>query len=326
MTFVASASQHSVEEANTRRNIPTQSLTQQSASSTPPNPTLGHILARLTAMENKLDNKTASMQHQINSLGDTIMNCTRLVETLEDRLDNGGGGTPAADVADGGPNDTLANHLPIKTYCQFLWVSEQLLIHPGFETQLRTMVRSMSPDGAIVAPLMQRILTNNLAMQISCEGKTKHKFNGPTLGTLLVLLLAPYFPHVPGLSADKQKTSKNQIDEWLKHAAGRSMRRFYNNLGITMGRAERASKTPVTLTMDQFDEWREFSDYKACCDDHKQRVRYNLLAGFKMRQIALDGAGNALRKSVKTTSSPRPSSSHNDPDNSSDIDIFHNEE
>ena len=49
------------------------------------------------------------------------------------------------------------------------------------------------------------------------------------------------------------------------------------------------------------------ANYAACCSDHKQRVRYNLLAGFKMRQIALDGNGNHREEDRQTQHQQQPS-------------------
>ena len=117
LTFVANASQHSVEEA--RRNIvPTQSQTQQSPSTpTPQHPTLAHILSRLTAMESKLDSRihlcsTKSMHSVTLSMIVSIWSKYYKI-----------GWTRAGLLTDFA--DTLGNHLPIKTYCEFLWVSEQ---------------------------------------------------------------------------------------------------------------------------------------------------------------------------------------------------------
>ena len=95
--------------------------------------------------------------------------------------------------------------------------------------ELLAMVDTIGMGTAsVVALLMPRIMNDNLAMQMSCEGRSgrKYKFNDVGLGAILIDHLQKFYPypagHPPG---DKTiKTSKTMMEDWLKHGSTRAVR------------------------------------------------------------------------------------------------------
>ena len=185
---------------------------------------------------------------------------------------------------------SLHDSLPIKSYCDFIALGETLRVNDRFRRQLENLVAEIPLDTgcAGTSVVLNAIITNNLAMQMSLEGRTKHKFNLLGVGTLVLSLLDRFFT-----APNEKKTPRSQVQDWLKHAASRSIRRFFRDHGIAVPRYEKAREA-MTFTGEQYDAWRDYSDYPPCCSSHRQRVRYTLIAG-KLKPKALDDQGRIVR-------------------------------